>query len=246
MEVKQVGANPTVLRDAAPRPEPIDRRRLIIGIGVTLVVYLLCLFVPAGNLAWLRGWLFFVVFFAAGIGISFYLARVNPDVVAGRVNRHKGTKPWDRLIVGSLIPTIVATVIVAALDDGRFHWSSMPWWVCGIGYALLIVGLVGVTWAESVNKFFEPTVRIQTDRGHHVVDTGPYALVRHPGYATAFLLILGIPLALGSYWALIPAATSCLILIVRTVLEDRTLRAELPGYDEYSRRVRFRLVPGLW
>jgi protein-S-isoprenylcysteine O-methyltransferase Ste14 len=103
-----------------------------------------------------------------------------------------------------------------------------------------------MTWAESVNKFFEPTVRIQTDRGHTVIDSGPYALVRHPGYLAAGLLVLGLPLSLGSYWALVPAALSNVLLVVRTALEDRTLREELPGYKEYTQRVRYRLVPGVW
>ena len=103
-----------------------------------------------------------------------------------------------------------------------------------------------MTWAESVNKFFEPTVRIQTDRGHRVIDTGPYAIVRHPGYASGYLLFVGMPLALGSLWALIPAILSCLLLVVRTILEDQTLRNELAGYEEYAQRVRYRLIPGVW
>ena len=98
----------------------------------------------------------------------------------------------------------------------------------------------------SVNKFAEITVRIQTERGHKVVDTGPYAIVRHPFYVGAFLWIAGIPLSLGSYWALIPAAITVLVVVVRTALEDRTLQSELPGYKEYAARVRYRLVPGVW
>ena len=110
----------------------------------------------------------------------------------------------------------------------------------------MIAGLAGLTWAESVNKHFEPTVRIQTERGHTVVDTGPYTIVRHPGYLAASLLVLGMPLALGSFWALIPAVISYLLLVVRTALEDRTLQDELPGYREYAERVRYRLIPGVW
>ena len=230
-----------------PRPpEPTDRRRLILNIGWSLLIFVLCLFLPAGTLAWSRGWLFFVVTVAASILISLYLHRVNPDVVAARVNRHQGTKGWDRVLLRLFIPALVSILPVAALDDGRYHWFSVPWSVCGIGYVLLVAGMAGLTWAESVNKFFEPTVRIQTDRGHTVVDFGPYAIVRHPGYVSAFLVFLGSPLSLGSLWALIPAVMACLLLVMRTILEDRTLRTELPGYHEYAQRVRYRLIPGVW
>jgi len=123
------------------------------------------------------------VLLASSILMTLYLRRVNPEVIAARMNRHQGTKRWDLLLMMTFImPTIVPIPIVAALDDGRFHWFPVPWWVCVLGYALLIIGMVGVTSAESVNKFFEPTVRIQTDRGHEVFDNGPYAIIRHPGY----------------------------------------------------------------
>ena len=112
-----------------------------------------------------------------------------------------------------------------------------------LGYALLIAGMAGMTWAESVNRFFEPTVRIQTDRGHKVIDAGPYAIVRHPGYAFGYLLSVGMPLSLGSFWALIPAVISYLLLVLRTVWEDQTLREELVGYEEYALRVRFSNYP---
>jgi protein-S-isoprenylcysteine O-methyltransferase Ste14 len=232
--------------DQPGHPEPTDRRRLILSVGWTLLIFVLCLFLPAGTWAWPRGWLFFFVTLVTSIVITVYLQRVNPDVVAARVNRHEGTKGWDRILLGIFIPMMVLILPVAALDDGRYHWSHVPWWACGIGYVLLIAGMAGVTWAESANKFFEPTVRIQTDRGHKVIDTGPYAIVRHPGYIAGCLLCLGMPLSLGSFWALIPAALACLLLILRTVWEDRTLRDELSGYREYAQRVRSRLIPGVW
>jgi protein-S-isoprenylcysteine O-methyltransferase Ste14 len=236
----------TTNSDQPRQPEPTDRRRLFFSVGWTLPLFVLCLFLPAGSWAWARGWLFFFVTVAASIPITLYLRRVNPDVIAARVNRHGGTKHWDRILLSIFLPTVMLIPILAALDDGRFHWSHVPWWVCVLGYVLLVAGLSGMTWAESVNKHFEPTVRIQTDRGHKVIDTGPYALVRHPGYVAASLMFVGIALSLGSFWALIPAAVSCLLLVVRTILEDRTLRDELPGYEEYTHRVRYRLVPGLW
>ncbi len=135
---------------------------------------------------------------------------------------------------------------VAALDDGRFHWFPVPWWVCGLGYVLFLAGFGILVWAEAVNKFFEPTVRIQTDRGQTVIDGGPYAIVRHPGYVGGILFFLSTPLSLGSLWGLIPAVLASLALIVRTRWEDQTLQASLPGYQEYTARVRYRLIPGLW
>jgi protein-S-isoprenylcysteine O-methyltransferase Ste14 len=232
--------------DQPRQPEPIDRRRLILSVGWTTLIFVLCLFLPAGTWTWTKGWLFLFVTVAASILITVYLQRVNPDVVAARVNRHEGTKGSDRVLLSLFIPLLISILPVAALDDCRFHWFHLPWWTGVLGYALLITGMVGVTWAESVNKFFEPTIRIQTDRGHRVIDSGPYALVRHPGYVSAFLVFIGIPLSLGSSWALIPAVMACLLLVVRTILEDRTLRSELSGYEEYVQRVRFRLIPGVW
>jgi protein-S-isoprenylcysteine O-methyltransferase Ste14 len=232
--------------DQPGQPEPIDSRRLFLGVGWTLLIFVLCLFLPAGTWAWLRGWVFLFVFVVVCIFSSVYLRRANPEVIAARVNRHQGTKRWDRILTAIFLPTVVAIPVVAALDDARFHWFDVPWWGCVPGYTLLIAGIVGLTWAESVNKFFEPTVRIQTDRGHRVIDNGPYAIVRHPGYVSGFLVFIGMPLSLGSLWALIPGILSCLLLVVRTICEDRTLRDELTGYEEYAQRVRYRLIPGVW
>ena len=234
-------------RDQTRQPEPTDRRRLVLSVGSSLLIFVLCLFLPAGTWTWFRGWLFFSVAVAASILISVYLRRVNPDVIAARVNRHDGTKRWD-LLLGAIfgLPTMLAIPIVAALDDGRFHWFHLQWWGCVLRYALLMIGMLDLTWAELVNKFFEPTVRIQTDRGHTVIDSGPYAIVRHPGYVSGFLVFIGMPLSLGSLWALIPAVLACLLLVVRTIWEDRTLQDELTGYREYAQRVRHRLIPGVW
>src|SRR5579864_6453091 len=205
--------------DHLGQPEQIDRRLLFLNLGGSLLFFLLCLFVPAGTWTWTRGWLLVLVMVVASIPAMLYLRRVNPEVIAARNNRHQGTKRWDLLLgVMFFLPTILAIPIVAALD-WRYHWLRVPWWGCLLGYALLIAGMVGLTWAESVNKFFEPTVRIQTDRGHTVIDTGPYAIVRHPGNVSGFLFFMGMPLSLGSLWALIPAILSCLLLVLRTILE---------------------------
>jgi len=232
--------------DQLRQPEQIDCRRLFRNLGGMLLFFVLGLFLPAGTWMWTRGWLFILLVVVASILGTLYLRRVNPEVIAARINRHKGTKRWDRILLAIFRPSVLTISVLAALDDGRFHWFHVPWWGCVVGYTLLIAGMVGLTWAESVNKFFEQTVRIQMDRGHRVIDAGPYAIVRHPGYVSACILFVGMPLALGSLWALIPAVLSCLLLVVRTILEDKTLRDELTGYEEYTQRVRYRLLPGVW
>jgi protein-S-isoprenylcysteine O-methyltransferase Ste14 len=239
--------NMAIANEHPRQPEPINRLLLFLWLGGTLLYFVLFLFLPAGTWMWKRGWLFILLIVGASIPATLYLRRVNPEIFAARINPHKGTKRWDLLLgVIFLLPTMLALPIVAALDDGRYHWLPVPWWGCVLGYILLIIGMVSLTWAESVNMFFEPSVRIQTDRGHRVIDSGPYAIVRHPGYVSGFLVFIGMPLSLGSVWALIPAVLLCVLLVVRTIWEDQTLRNELPGYEEYAHRVRYRLIPGAW
>ena len=231
--------------DMDQQPEEIDRRRLALTLVATPLFFALFMILPAGDWAWTKGWLFILVFFGILAVAGLFLWRVNPEVVVARSRSHKGTKSWDKILLCFIFPSICATVPVAALDH-RFHWFPLSWWVCGVGYVLLLVGMGIVTWAEAVNKFFEPTVRIQTERGHTVIDTGPYAIVRHPGYVGGFFMTIGIALSLGSLWALIPAGLSSLLLILRTQWEDQTLRAELTGYKEYTQRVRHKLIPWVW
>jgi protein-S-isoprenylcysteine O-methyltransferase Ste14 len=149
-----------------------------------------------------------------------------------------------------LIVLVLATFLglfpLAGLDVVRFHGSKVPVWLVVLGYVLWCAGFGLSIWVYRVNNFAEPGVRIQTERGHRVVDTGPYAFVRHPLYSGAMLMLLGIPLSLGSYWALVFSALGALVLVVRTVLEDRTLQAELGGYRDYAAKVRHRLIPGVW
>jgi protein-S-isoprenylcysteine O-methyltransferase Ste14 len=221
-------------------------RSTIGRVAVTLITLAVLLFVPAGRMTWTRGWLFLLVFTLLMFGAIVYFRRVNPQMFAIRSRVHPETKRWDKVVIGLLFLAMSAIPLVAGVDDGRFHWSSMSWLLVGLGYLLVITGWIGVAWAETVNPFFEPGVRIQTERGHHVIDTGPYAIVRHPGYVAASGMFAGFALSLGSWWALIPAGVGSLVLVLRTVWEDRTLHAELPGYATYATRVRFRLIPGVW
>jgi protein-S-isoprenylcysteine O-methyltransferase Ste14 len=218
----------------------------LVRLAVVPLVLAALLFIPAGHLAWTGGWLFLLVAVGALAAAAFHLWRVNPEIFVARSRIQKGTKGWDRFLLAFLLPAFLAILPVASIDAGRSQWPQVSWWVVSLGYVLLLAGIAITVRAQAVNRFFEPGVRIQTERGHRVVDTGPYAIVRHPGYFAACLLFAGIALSLGSFWALIPAGLATLLLVLRTVWEDRTLRRELPGYSDYAQRVRFRLIPGVW
>jgi protein-S-isoprenylcysteine O-methyltransferase Ste14 len=218
----------------------------ILSLGGFLILLAVAMFLPAGDIRWTKGWLFLLVFLllmAAGV---VYLWRTNPDIFVARSKIHAGTKGWDKVLMVFLLSSFVAIFPVAGFDAGRFHWSSVSLGLIVLGYVLLCVGFFISIWVYRVNKFAEPGVRIQTERGQKVIDTGPYAIVRHPLYLGALIMSAGIPLALGSFWALVPAGVGVLILVVRTVMEDRTLQEELEGYKEYAGRVRYRLIPGVW
>ncbi len=231
----------------SPRePQPMSRRAAVAyAIGLPLGLLAL-VFLPAGSIGWKPGWVFVAVL-AAAFGLSaLVLARVNPVIYRARSRFQAGTKGWDKALLAAMLPLMVAIVPVAAFDAGRFHWSTVPRWGVVAGYAGVLAGIAITGWAQAVNPFFEPGVRIQAERHQRVIDTGPYRFVRHPGYVAALLLFFGMALALASYWALVPAALAAALLVVRTAWEDRLLHAGLPGYAGYAQRVRWRLVPGLW
>jgi len=230
-----------------PREPPAMSRSTGIAYAIGLPLGLLGLiFVPAGTIAWWPGWVFLAVLISA-FGVSaLVIARVNPIIYRARSRFQPGTKGWDKALLAVILPAMVAILPVAALDAGRFHWSAVPVWAVLCGYIAVLAGVAVTGWAQAVNPYFEPGVRIQSERHQRVIDAGPYRFVRHPGYIAALFLFFGMALALGSFWALVPAALASSVLVLRTAWEDRLLRAELPGYDDYSRRVRHRLVPGFW
>ena len=239
------------MSDEPPKPTKVDGhvmktvlRRSLLSLVAWFLLLGLALFLP-GGIRWRQGWLLFTVFLLACVLTVPYLWRRNPEIFVARSSIHRGTKSWDIVAICLLLSSFMAIFPVAGFDN-RFQWSSVPTWLVVLGYALLTVGMLGSIWVEAINKFAEPSVRIQTERGHAVVDTGPYRLVRHPMYASAFLLVFGFALALASFWALIPAAISSLVLVIRTALEDRMLQDELAGYRQYAQHVRYRLVPCVW
>lgn len=206
----------------------------------------LVLFISSGRIDWLMAW----IFIGANLVNSFVMAVIpDPELISerARASSREGIKKWDFIFVnlmGWVCPT--ALLITAGLDK-RFGWSPQTPLLLQV-FALVIglSGLILADWAMLSNKFFSSFVRIQEDRGHTVVTTGPYQVVRHPGYAGGLIFNLTMPLILGTLWAFVPAVLLMAVTIGRTVLEDRTLQEELPGYREYAQQVRFRLVPYLW
>lgn len=216
-----------------------------VSLAITLAVMGVLLFWPAGTLDWPRAWWFVAAFVVAILVAIVVLWRLSPEIFAARSRIQPGTKLWDYVFIALVIGGFIAVLPVAALDF-RFGGANAPDWVVIVGYVIFAISFVGQTWPQAVNRHFEPGVRIQEDRGQTVIDTGPYAIVRHPGYISGSLLALSIALVLGSYWAVIPVLVVVGGLMVRTVFEERTLRAELPGYTEYTQRVKYRWVPGVW
>lgn len=205
------------------------------------------LFVTAGTVAWPAAWAYLVTISAVMAVYAVIIVRLHPELIEERRNPPADAKSWDKpfvVIVGMVGPVVF--LLLAGLDH-RFGWSgSTAAWVQAAGILAVAAGGLITNYAVSANRFFSAIVRIQRDRGHQVIDAGPYSYVRHPGYTGSMVHMIGAALALGSRVALAAAIVFCLVLAVRTALEDRTLRAELDGYADYARRVRFRLVPGVW
>jgi protein-S-isoprenylcysteine O-methyltransferase Ste14 len=217
-----------------------------------VVVYLLVpliLLICGGELGWWQAWLYSMLILAAGIGGRIWAEQRHPGLTAERQNIEniQKAKAWDKVLAPLMAVSVVFPMVIVAGLDQRYNWSpEFPLWLSVIGFILIAFGYAFATWALVENRFFSGVVRIQTDRGHVVCDTGPYRFVRHPGYAGNILPLFGIVLALGSVWTLIPAAVATIITVIRTVLEDQTLQEELSGYRDYVQRVRYRLIPGIY
>ena len=217
-----------------------------------VVVYLfipLVLLVCGGDFGWWQAWGYSLLIVAAGLGGRIWAERRHPGLLAERQNMEKAqsAKAWDKVLAPLMALSVSFPLVIVAGLDHRFGWSPVfPLWLIVLGFLLISLGYAFAAWALIENRFFSSVVRIQADRGHVVCDSGPYRIVRHPGYAGNMLALPGMVLALSSMWTLIPAAVALIIAVIRTALEDQTLQDELPGYRDYVRHVRYRLVPGIY
>jgi protein-S-isoprenylcysteine O-methyltransferase Ste14 len=222
----------------------IIKRLVQVTVSTLIVAFLL--FISSGRIDWAMAW----AYVAVSVGIVVINALVilprNPDLIAERAGVGENTKGWDRTLTKFFVIPYFGTFLIAGLDN-RFGWS--PQFALATQLAALVFVVAGyglVSWAMMSNKFFSTSVRIQKERGHTVVTTGPYQYVRHPGYIGMIAYTLATPLMLGSLWALILGALTAGMFIARTSLEDKTLQEELDGYSDYALHVRYRLMPKIW
>jgi protein-S-isoprenylcysteine O-methyltransferase Ste14 len=222
--------------------------RMVIQTTIMLAVLGTVLFLAAGDWRWPQGWAFIAEVALTSFAVNLWLLRHDPALLATRLSGpvQPGQKPWDRLFMVAALPLFVAWLAFCAADARRFRWSVVPLWAQAVGAVLIALSMIFVWQTFRHNSFAAPQIRMQFDRDHHVITDGPYRIVRHPMYASALLMFLGTPPLLGSWWGLLFVPLVTVGIGWRAVGEERTLRRELPGYDDYARRVRYRMLPGLW
>jgi protein-S-isoprenylcysteine O-methyltransferase Ste14 len=236
--------------ESTESPSPAQTRRMVIRFIIReimgVVILGVILFWSAGTMNWPMAWALIAIVFAWTMGTLLVAVQRHPQLLAERTGPGKGAKSTDAAIMGVVGLMTIGRNVLAGLDL-RYGWSQViPLGVQVVMLVLAALGYALVIWATASNPFFSQIVRIQKERGHHVATGGPYRYVRHPGYVGSIVHELSAPILLGSLWALIPGVVILLLFIIRTALEDRTLLEELNGYKEYSNKVRFRLIPGIW
>jgi protein-S-isoprenylcysteine O-methyltransferase Ste14 len=215
----------------------------IVQILITLLIEMAILFTAAGTLNFFWAWVLFGTNLLHIIANGIVLPK---ELIAERGTPKKDAKLWDKILSLITFLPLLGLFIIGGLDQ-RFSWTGgFSGWLHLVGMILMVIGSALFTWAMVSNRFFSTQVRIQEERNHTVVNAGPYQIVRHPGYIGFILQYLSIPLILGSLWSFIPSGTIAVLFIIRTALEDTTLRNELTGYREYADKVKFRLLPRIW
>lgn len=233
-----------IVQSNKPKLERSGIIRIITVVGF-LLAFGVILFAIAGRLDWWGAWAFLIIYILSIIVNSTWTLRHNPELINLRGRVGKNAKSWDKVIGVIYSILLFVTMIVAGLD-ARFLWSTLPLWVIIVGGIGLVLSSTLTFWVMASNPFLSGIVQIQDERGHYTVTGGPYHYVRHPMYAGSLLMFWSMPLLLGSWWALIPALLTAILFVIRTALEDKTLQAELKGYKEYTQKVRYRLIPGIW
>jgi protein-S-isoprenylcysteine O-methyltransferase Ste14 len=215
--------------------------------SIFLFVQIVIFFVSAGNLIVVRPWFYFVTAFVHYVVSTTVQFKLNPQLLVQRLKmKREGSKLWDEILMR--LSNLMGIILIPAMAglDFRFGWLLLNINFVFIGLVFAMVSSVLLNWAMIINPHFEPTVRIQDERSHKVITSGPYNVVRHPGYLAGILFAISIPFLIGSFFAFAAVGIYFTLMILRTWLEDKTLQDELEGYSEYTRQVKFRLFPGIW
>jgi protein-S-isoprenylcysteine O-methyltransferase Ste14 len=230
--------------DAAKRLVP----KVLAQIAVMMVAFAALLLGSAGTWRWPSGWAFVALFTAVSLAVTLWLARADPGLLEERMKPpiQRDQKPWDRVFLGFVMAVYVGWLVLMGVDARRMGWSHISLPLQVIGALLIVASYVGIAWVFRANSFAAPVIKIQAERKQTVISTGPYAFVRHPMYAFAIWQFVGMPLMLGSWWGLAVLPAIVAALTIRTLGEERMLRTELEGYEDYARRVRWRYAPGVW
>jgi len=216
--------------------------QVLVGLLLMMAVF----FISAGRTDLPRAWVFFGLYFVSLLLNMVIFLKFNPEIIRARSEIRGEMKWWDKIFTVFYIVFILTMIIICGLDVGRFNISSTGIGFFVVGIIFFAMGWAFITWSMVENKFFETTVRIQNEKDHRVVSTGPYAIVRHPGYVGMLLFYGCAPFIIGSLYGLIPALLLAFAFVFRTYFEDKTLYKELPGYEEYTRKVKYRLFPFIW
>ncbi len=224
--------------------------KIWLSLVVRMTLFAIALMWPAGTWHWWEAWIIVGLWAVYGIVMTFYLLRHDPALLAERlklVPLHKDQKVWDKVIMLLFFIAGIGLYLIPGFDMVRYEWSEpLPVWMKVLAMVIHLPCFVSLGWVMRENTYLSQVVKIDEERGHKVITTGPYALVRHPMYTVIIVLLFAVPIALGSRFALILATFLTVLLIVRTYLEDRTLLAELEGYTEYAKQTPYRLIPGVW
>jgi protein-S-isoprenylcysteine O-methyltransferase Ste14 len=222
------------------------KTKFLIKTLVTTLFFSVILFLSAWKIDYLQGFIFFGTNLLTAL-MNFWTIRNDSNLMTERSKVGDGAKSWDKIILGLSGIAYLISLVIAGLDSGRFQWSpDFHWIIYAIGIIVTITGQAIFLTARKENKYFSSVVRIQTDRGHAVCETGIYKIVRHPGYLGMTISLLALPLLTGSLWSIIPIVIAVILLLIRTYLEDETLKKELLGYTDYAKRTKQRLIPKIW
>jgi len=228
-----------LLNDTNSEPNPYVR------FIIMYIFIALALFLPAGTIFWLQGWIYILIMITCSASFITYLTKKDPELLKARA-KTKTTESWDKKlgIIGT--PFFILMYILPGFDAVRFQWSNLPLYISVIGFIGMILAIILFFLVSRENTYLSRVVEIQEERGHKVITTGPYRIVRHPMYSAVIVLYISHCIALGSLFSLIPCAIIIITIILRTIREDKMLHEQLEDYKEYAQKTRYKLIPGIW